>query len=165
MREVEEKLKTITGYLLSIKRNTVSGWYELEIGLPNKWIFNENEAIGCEIINESDSGKLVKIFPKNNNVIIDELIQFVSIIIDTNKEIEKKEKEFTSQLEEMKKMFELKAADFYKELDELKVNSFKTVNDKFVGNLKKDNRGRKKDTNNSDKSDKVEEILPKNDEK
>ena len=117
MKEIESILEPITGYLSSITRNTVKGWYELEVGIHKNWAFNENSEIGCEIVTEGDEGKIIKIFPKNNNIVIDDLILFVKIIINTNERIATKEKEFADKMEQMRKNLEKEASDFYKELD------------------------------------------------
>lgn len=135
MKEIEAILNPITGYLSSISRNTENGYYELEIGIPKNWVFNQNNEVGVEIISENDAGKLLKIFPKKNSVVIDDLILFVHIIINTNERIATKEKEFADKMEEMKKSLERQASDFYKELDELKDNSFKKLNDRFTNEL------------------------------
>jgi hypothetical protein len=153
MKEVESILNPIEDYLMSIKRNTMDGWYELQIGIPNSWVFDENNKIKCDVIEEFPTGKIIKIFPKSDTVVIDDLLAFVRIIILTNQKIAEKEEEFKAQMEEMKKGLEKRAGEFFKELDELKENSFKKLNDNFVDELsgvKKETRGRKpKDKSNS----------------
>ena len=153
MKEIESILKPIEGFLSSINRNTVEGWYEIEIGIPGSWVFNQNDEINCEIISENETGKLIKIFPKNHNIVIDDLILFVEIIIDTNKKISEKEKEFANKMTEMKKTLEKQASEFYKELDELKDNSFKKINNKFVDVL-----NHKREIKNRKKQDKINGI-------
>ena len=147
MKTIEAALEPITGHLISISRNTVNGWYELQVGIPNNWEFSENEEISCEILEKTGAGKLLKISPKNEAVVIDDLVAFVELIIETNKKIAEKEKQFTDKMEEMKSKLEEEAKKFYKELDELKENSFKNLSDSFVKNLhgdeKKETRGRK----------------------
>lgn len=143
MKQLESILEPITGYLKCMNRNTEKGCYELEIGIHKNWVFDENNEIGCETIAELDEGKLIKIFPKNKNIVIDDLILFVEIIIRTNKKIAEKEKQFADKMNEMKKSLEMQASEFYKELDELKENSFKKLNDNFVVELKRETRGRK----------------------
>jgi len=135
MNTIDSALQPITGYLISIKRNTVKGWYELEIGVHKSWVYDDNEQIKCEVLSESSAGKLIKISPKNQNVLIDDLVSFVEIIIRTNARIADKEKQFTDKMEEMKGMLEKEAKKFYEELDELKENSFKNNNENFVKNL------------------------------
>jgi len=130
MGEIDLALQPINGYLISIIRNTVDGWYELEIGLPASWVFDENEKISCEILVEEDAGKIIKIAPKKTNILIDDLIKFVGIIIQTNEKIAEKEKEFTDKMEDMKKRLELEAKKFYEELDDLKESSFKKISEK-----------------------------------
>jgi hypothetical protein len=135
MKEVEGILAPIEGYMLSIERDTINGWYFMKVGIPKNWVFDENNEIGYEILSEADEGKLLKIYPKKQTIVIDDLIAFVEIIINTNETIAAKEKEFADQMEEFKKNLEKKASNFYKELDELKDNSFKKLNDKFVNEL------------------------------
>jgi len=138
MKEIESILKTIEGYLISIERDTVNGWYFMKVGILKSWVFNENNEIGLEILSENEAGKLLKIFPKKTSVVIDDLILFVGIIINTNETIANKEREFAAQMEEFKKNLEKKASEFYKELDELKDSSFKKVNDRFITELNKE---------------------------
>jgi hypothetical protein len=155
MKLIEEVLKPTDGYIKSIIRNSMSGWWELEIGLPKTWVFDENKEVKCEILLENEIGKLIKILPKNHNVVIDDLIKFVEIIIETNQRIAEKEKEFTDRMQEMKSVLENEAKKFYEELDELKINSFKNLNNNFVKTLhtEDDKKSRKpkqnKDSNNS----------------
>lgn len=127
MKTVELALEPITGYLISINRNTKSGWYEFEIGIHPNWVIGENNKIACDIINENTTGKLVRISPKNENIGIDDLILFVEAIINTNKKIADKEKEFTDKMEEMKGVLEKEARKFYDDLAILKESSFKDI--------------------------------------
>ena len=103
---IEEALNAIEGYLLSIKRDTLNGWYVLEIGLPKDWIYKGNEMINCEEITKTDKGVLLKISPKEVGIKIDDLITFVQLIIDTNSQIVAKEKEFIDKMDEVKKRYE-----------------------------------------------------------
>jgi len=143
MKEIELALEPITGYLISIKYNTLEGWYELEIGLPNTWVFDENNKISCEVLTENEAGKLIKIAPKKTGIIIDDLIAFVKVIIDTNKKIAEKEKQFTDKMQEMKGLLEKEAKKFYEELDDLKEKSFKKVGQNFANSLDKPKTTRK----------------------
>lgn len=135
METIESILEPITGYLISITRNTIDGWYEMEIGIHKGWVFDDNKEIKCEVINENETGKIIKISPKNNKVIIDDLIAFVKIIIKTNGKIVEKEKEFTVKMQQMKGVLEKEVKKFYEELDELKMNSFKNLNAEFEKSL------------------------------
>lgn len=138
MKTIESALEPVTGFLLSIKRNPMNGWYEIEIGLPSSWVFDDNNEIKCELISKTDRGNLIKVVPKNDKIVIDDLIAFVEVIIETNERIAEKEKEFTDRMEQMKGMLESEAKKFYEELDELKTNSFKKRNDNFVKGLQND---------------------------
>ncbi len=81
MKVIEEAFEPITGYLISIERDTVHGWYFLKVGIPKGWVFNENGEISCEIITETTNGKLIQISPKNEGVVIDDLVDFIKKII------------------------------------------------------------------------------------
>lgn len=137
MKSIERQLEPTDGYITSFIRNTIKGWWELEVGLPASWVYDENNKIDCKIVMENDIGKLIKISPKKNDIYIDDLITFVEVIIKTNEKIAKKEKQFTDKMQEMKGILEKEAKKFYQELDELKENSFKKNNDRFDKNLDK----------------------------
>jgi len=137
MKPIESALAPTDGYITSFVRNTVEGWWEIEVGLPAGWVFDENSKIGCEILVENDVGMLIKVFPKVNGVVIDDLVAFVEVVIETNEEIAKKEKEFTDRIQKMKDVLEKEAIEFYTELDELKENRFKKNNNEFDKSLGK----------------------------
>jgi len=145
MKPIQAALAPTDGYIKSFSRNTVEGWWEVEIGLPINWVYDENVKIGCEIVFENEVGKLVKVYPKKIDVVLDDLIAFVEIIIATNERIAEKEKQFTDKMQEMKGILEDEAKKFYQELDELKENSFKKNNANFAKTLEtKSKRGRPK---------------------
>jgi len=127
MNVLSERLETVTGYLINITRDWENGWYFIEVAVPVSWEIGDNDDIECDVLNESEMGKMVKIAPKNNTVLLDDLILFAEIIIETNIEIEKKEKEFKEKITEMKKELEMQAKDFYTKLDEHKKTSFKNL--------------------------------------
>lgn len=129
---IQDAFKLIEGNLLLMERNTEKGWFEFEIGIPANWVFDENRQISCEVIKETDAGKLIRVAPKNKKITLDDLIRFVEIILETNQKIAEKEKEFTDSMETMKAELEKKAKQYYEELDKLKEDSFKKAGDKFV---------------------------------
>jgi hypothetical protein len=137
MNIIENALEPTNGYVFMMKRNTIEGWWELEVGIPNNWVFSENKDINCEILNESNGGKLILVSPKNHNICIDDLYYFVELIILTNEKIAKKEKEFTDKMNEMKNVLEKEAKNFYAELDILKENSFNDLKKNKVIEKKK----------------------------
>ena len=139
---IENALKPTNGYVLKMTRDTVKGCYELEVGIPNNWVYAENDDIKCEILNEFDTGKLVKISPNKNDIVVDDLFHFVEVIIITNEKIAKKEEEFKNKMNEMKNMLESEAKNFYAELDKLKENSFKDLKDNKASTNTGKKRGR-----------------------
>lgn len=154
MKPLETILEPITGYLFSITRNSLKGWYEIEIGIHKGWVFSENSEISCEIVEENDNGKLINIAPKNENVAIDDLVDFVKIIIETNEKIANKEQKFNERLKEMRENLEDEARKYYEEVDVLKESSFKNNSEAFVKTLQSQKeekrhvgRPRKEETN------------------
>jgi hypothetical protein len=146
MKDIEAILAPITGYMKSLYRNPQQGWYEMEIGIPKNWVFDENDEIAIETLSENEVGRMLRISPKNQNVVADDLVLFVEIIINTNQRIAEKELEFKRQMEDMKSGLETKAREFFKELDELKENSFRKLNDNFVSGLAETKKTRRKRT-------------------
>jgi len=142
MNTIEEALDSITGYMLKLSRNTTKGWYELEIGIPAGWVFTENKEVGCEILSENEIGKVIRIYPKDDNVIADDLVDFVEMVILTNEKIAEREREFKDEMDKMKGVMEEQVKKFYKELDELRVNSFAELADNDIPKVSK-KRGRK----------------------
>ncbi len=135
MKPIESALEPIVAYLISMTRDTKKGWYFLTVGIPKGWVFTENNEISCKIVEKLEEGNIIEIAPNNVNIVVDDLVDFVEIIIETNEKIAQKEQEFTNEMQEMKRMLEEKAKRFYEELDELKDNSFKKNSDEFVKTL------------------------------
>jgi len=144
MKTIEALLEPLNGYLISITRNAVEGWYEMELGIPKGWVFNENNEIKCEVLNELESGKIIKISPKNVNIVIDDLITFVFIIMETNKKIAEKEKEFTDRMAAMRDNLEREVKEYYDELDKMRENSFKNLNIKFEESVHSEDNEKKR---------------------
>ena len=128
---MDEKLKPLEGYLISIVRDTVNGWYFIEMGLPKDWSYDSNDIIVCDVINEDEVGRLLKISPKISEVTIDNLIQFATLLIETNMRVAERERKFQERLKEMKRSFEEETASFYQELEDLKKSSFNDIGEKL----------------------------------
>lgn len=133
MGYIQEVLTPIEEYLISIIRNTDYGWYELEVGISSKWVYNDNNNIMCTVIASNDSYVILKLIPKNENVDLDEMINFFKIIIETNEKIARKEEDFKIKMEKIRFDLEEEAKRFYDELEILKENSFKS-SDKINSN-------------------------------
>lgn len=157
MKIVEEALESITGYLISIKRNTINGWYELEVGIPSKWVFDENSDVRCEVLKEVEVGKIIKISPKNDDVCIDDLIFFVEFIIETNRKILEKEEELNKKLEDMKSKMEDVTKTFLIELEDLRDKSFKKLSEPPVKKSYKESKPKKTDADLNDLKPQINE--------
>jgi len=118
-------IKPIEGCLLSINRNTINGWYEIEIGIPENWIFDSNEHINCTVLNKSSVGVLLKIYPNNDTVTIDNLIDFVKIIIEINKKIEERENEFNESVNKLKLSLEKEREKYLNDTEKIKSDLIK----------------------------------------
>jgi hypothetical protein len=130
MKSVQSVLTQLDGYLMSVARDPENGWYYLEIGLPKNWVYSSNDLILCTEIQSSDVGKIIKIEPNNNNdVIVDDLIEFVSLIVKTNKTVLDKEIEFSKHIEKIKSDLEKQIEFFYTDLDKMKKTSFNKISE------------------------------------
>jgi hypothetical protein len=107
-----------------MKRDVNKGWYFLEIGIPKKWVIKGTSLINIKKIIESEDGVLYEIIPKDENLIVDDLYEFVDLVVQTNQEIEKRELEFKESINQVKKDLEDKAKKFYDELDKMREKSF-----------------------------------------
>jgi nitrate reductase NapAB chaperone NapD len=125
MDRLEKLLEPLEGVLITISRNTVEGWYELEIGVPAKWAIVGNPMVNCEIVGESEEGKLIVVSPTKQDIGLDTLVDFVKMLIKTNKKIAEKEALFAAKMANIKKDLQEEASQFYRELDEMRENSFK----------------------------------------
>lgn len=173
MKPIKEGLKNIEGYLFTVKRDTVNGWYVLEVGIPPKWIYKGNEFIDCEVINKTESGSLIKIKPRVENVCIDDLVTFTELIIETNSKIVEREEEFKKRISEVKEKLNAEKDMFYEELEQLKEKSFSIFNElsKNVPNIKnvgdtlkkqestKRGRGRPKGSKNKNRETTQKELV------
>lgn len=124
MKLIEKALNKLEGKLLTITRNTITGKYELEIGLPKNWVCKSTDDITVEVKKETDNGKLLLISSKENEIVIDDLVDFVNFIIDKNEEIQKKEKEIDDILKKAREELENKVKVLYDEVENMKENSF-----------------------------------------
>lgn len=122
-------LENLDGYLFSIQRNVETSMYELEVGFRKNWVFKSTDDVECETIIESDNGTLVKIYGKHDEVIEDDLIDFVNKVIATNKKITEMQKKFDKELEDQKEIMVLKTLKFDEAIAEFKDSSFELLDE------------------------------------
>jgi len=127
MKPIQTALHDIDGHFLSLTRNTNEGYYEIEIGIPNSWVYDETNEVGCEVTLENEEGKLIRIYPKKRDVVPDDLFEFAKLILGTNKIIADKEKKFEEKFKKIKEDLANDAKKFYEELEEMKKDSFKNL--------------------------------------
>lgn len=120
---IQEALKLSEGYVISFQRNTTKGYYELKVGLPKEWIYDDNEEVKCTILNETDSGKILLIEPQKEDIVIDHLIIFLNKLINVNNRIAERKKEIEKQIENHKAAFEKQVEILYEELNNQKISS------------------------------------------
>lgn len=157
---IHKTLEPISEYVLSFVRDTDNGWYYAEFGIPKSWEIKENEDIAYEIIKETDVGRLIKIFPKNENVIFDDLVLFIKIIVKTNEKIGEMEKSFLKEIEDSKKNLEEKIEGFYSELNKYKEQAFSKLEDNLEKEFKTaTNKKTEEDNNKKEEENKTKKTL------
>lgn len=123
-KTLDKILNNLDGYLMSIERNVDTSMYELKVGFRKNWVYKSTDDIECKVIVESENGNIVIISGKHDEVIIDELIDFVNKVIETNKKITQMQEEFEKQMEEEKDKLAEKFMKFEEEIEEMKESSF-----------------------------------------
>ncbi len=132
MGAVNDALKPVKTNFYSMIRNHENGWYDLEFGIPDKWIFSGNEEIECEVVKENNVGKVLKIYPKNGVDNVDDLFDFMKGLISINEEIDMKNLELENRMKLKKAEFEEEFKSHYTELDEIKATAFQSLKRKPV---------------------------------
>lgn len=122
-KTLERILGKLDGYLISITRNIDTGMYELEVGFRKNWVFRPTDDVECEVSIEGDTGSMVTISGKHEETSIDDLIDYVNRVIETNKRITDMQDNFEKQLEEQKKKIEDQILVFENEMEEFKETS------------------------------------------
>jgi len=162
-KPVNNKFEPISEYLLKIERNTENGWYEIEIGIPNNWKIKENDDIECMVMKELDFAKLIKMKPKHENVLIDDLLEFSKIVVETNKKIAEKEEKFIEEMKNKKVELENMFSEFYKKLEEEQEKAFEGVVNELGQDDDEDIVEKPKDNNISKNDKEKKEIENVND--
>jgi hypothetical protein len=133
LQEIKDNLISINHFIDEEKN---INRFEIQLGILPDWTYViENSIIDVIVLGESVKGKIIKIVPKNDTVIIDDLIAYAKAIIMTNKEKEKKEIELKEKLENMKLMFESELKNFQEEIK----NSQKDIFNSLLTSSTKDN--------------------------
>ena len=123
-KTLEKILGKLDGYLMSIERNLETSMYELKVGFRKNWVYKSTDDIECEVTIESDNGDIIIISGKHDEVTIDDLIDFVNKVIDTNKKITQMQKEFEDKLEEQKQLIADQILQFDEKIEEMRESSF-----------------------------------------
>lgn len=131
-KPIDEILTPLHGYLLSIERDVDNSSYIINMGIPASWTYKETNVIECEVIATNDKGTLLKIYGKNETIVIDDLIEYCRIIIETNEKIQKMQDEFDKKMIEMKEKLIQEQRSFLDELDEMKDKSFHEIEEKVT---------------------------------
>jgi len=137
MKNLQTILNNVEGYLISIQRNAEDGMYELEVGIPKNWVYKATKTIDYETILESDAGAIIKIFAKDNSLVIDDLIDFVDVIIETNQRIARMQEEFDEKMKKTKEELVSERLLFDEKLDEVRETSFKSIEEQLKENKRR----------------------------
>jgi hypothetical protein len=124
-KTLDKILKKLDGYLVSIERNLDTDMYELKVGFRKNWVYKSTDDIECDVVIEAETGSVAIISGKHEEVIIDDLVDFVNKVIDTNKKITQMQEEFEDKLEEQKQLIADQILQFEEEIEEMRETSFK----------------------------------------
>jgi len=124
-KTLDKILKKLDGYLVSIERNLDTDMYELKVGFRKNWVYKSTDDIECDVIIEAETGSVAIISGKHEEVVIDDLVDFVNKVIDTNKKITQMQEEFEDKLEEQKQLIADQILQFEEEIEEMRETSFK----------------------------------------
>jgi len=132
MKPINDTLSLLDGYLLSIERDVENSSYIINMGIPASWTYKETNVIECEVVAGNDKGTLLKIFGKNENIVIDDLVEYCKIIVETNERLQRMQEEFDKKMIEMKERLIQEQRTFLDELDEMKDKSFHEIEEKVI---------------------------------
>lgn len=145
MGAVNKILSKLDSYLYTIKRDTVKGWYVLEVGVPSSWTYKSTSKINCEETGSTEKMCMIQINPnEDSDITIDELLVFAVQIVDNNKRIEKMREDFESKMLEIKEKLAEEYEKFEVEIEGVEDNLF---DEKTKKTLKVDNKEKAKTEN------------------
>ena len=124
MGAVDKVLTKLDSYLYTIKRDTVKGWYVLEVGIPTSWTYKSTSKIECDEIGATEKMAMIKINPTEKDVLIDDLLLFATQIVSNNKKIEKMREDFENKMKEIKEKLAEEYEKFEDEIDEIEDGLF-----------------------------------------
>ena len=124
---INEKLEPIVSYLISINRNVENGWYELELGIYGSWIYSSDDRVDCVLINEFEQGKIIRLIPKNEDIIVDDLVTFASGLITFNEEIAERKRKLNEEIENLKQINEAEMEKMKAEFSERRLEQNKNL--------------------------------------
>lgn len=134
---VHKILEDLDGYLISMERNIDTGMYEFKVGFRKNWVFKATDNVECTIETETENGTIAIISGKYEDVIVDDLIDFVVKVINTNQKITERQEKFEKLLEERKKELEEEILKFDQEIEEFKEKSFEELSESDEKEVKK----------------------------
>lgn len=127
---LNEKFEKIKKFLIKIENNVDKNYFEFEIGLPEKWYYKSNDFICCENLKKIDNyGTIVKIYPKKQDIRVDDIFNFIIKTIEINNRIAEMEKAFQEKMESEKEKIKNEVEKFYSKIEDLRVKSFENLDD------------------------------------
>lgn len=126
---VQEQLEKVKEYLISIENDYETDSWVIKVGLPAKWVVNNNDLINISIITEMNEGKIISIRPISPNITIDVLLEFISLIIKTNQAIIDRQKEFALEVKKMEEEIAEKTKGYFNEINKLGASQAEILSD------------------------------------
>jgi hypothetical protein len=126
MRAVEKALHKLEGRIAQIKRNPNTAKYEIQVAFPKNWHFQSTKNFELENILGSENGVLLNLSTSSDEISIDDMLDYIQQIVDTNEAIEREEKALEEQMEAEKKAIEKKFLESYKKIQKMKEQGLKS---------------------------------------
>lgn len=118
--EINTLHSNIDDYFISLVKDFTTNLLKLTIGMPKNWVVKSTKVINCEISGNSDVGQMVEISGIDNTIEISDLYVFANKLIDRNKLIELKEKEYRENIEKEKEKLKNETEKMYESLERMK---------------------------------------------
>jgi hypothetical protein len=130
---INDKFKKIETYLIKITNDFDKGVFVFQVGFPEKWFYKSNEHVECQKIanieQEGESaGFIIEIFPKKEDIYIEEVVNFIVKTVETNNRIAEMEELFMEKMKTEKQKMLKEVEEFSSQIENFRMSSFDDLN-------------------------------------
>jgi ABC-type Fe3+-citrate transport system substrate-binding protein len=98
--------------------NPETNSYELFMGIPNDWKYSGNgKDVNIDLVHEMELNSMIKISSPDESYTIDDIIEVAKLLVQKNKELEKRKEEHRKEMEQLAKMLIEKEKNFLEYID------------------------------------------------